>query len=49
MTISGAGIRRIRLLRSMKQEHLAELLGVNQATYKKLVEMNFKPLEDGGT
>ena len=35
MTISGAGIRRMRLLRSMKQEHLAELLGVNQATISR--------------
>ncbi|MBY3388950.1 helix-turn-helix domain-containing protein [Rhizobium laguerreae] len=35
MTISGAGIRRMRLLRSMKQEHIAELLGVNQATVSR--------------
>jgi transcriptional regulator with XRE-family HTH domain len=35
MTISGAGIRRMRLLRSMKQQHLAELLGVNQATISR--------------
>ncbi|AXA39751.1 helix-turn-helix transcriptional regulator [Rhizobium leguminosarum] len=35
MTISGAGIRRMRLLRSMKQGHLAELLGVNQATISR--------------
>ena len=35
MTISGAGIRRMRLLRSMKQQHLGELLGVNQATVSR--------------
>src|SRR4051794_14425815 len=35
MTISGAGIRRVRLLHSMKQGHLAELLGVNQATVSR--------------
>ncbi|MBB3915503.1 helix-turn-helix domain-containing protein [Rhizobium fabae] len=35
MTISGTGIRRMRLLRSMKQQHLAELLSVNQATVSR--------------
>jgi transcriptional regulator with XRE-family HTH domain len=35
MTITGAGIRRMRLLRSMEQEHHAELLGVNQATVSR--------------
>ncbi|RWX15632.1 XRE family transcriptional regulator [Rhizobium hidalgonense] len=35
MTISGSGIRRMRLLRSMKQQHLAELLGINQATVSR--------------
>ncbi|WP_064708794.1 helix-turn-helix transcriptional regulator [Rhizobium bangladeshense] len=43
MTISGAGIRRMRLLRSMKQQHLAELLGVDQATVSRLERGQLTP------
>ncbi|MBX4959507.1 helix-turn-helix transcriptional regulator [Rhizobium lentis] len=43
MTISGAGIRRMRLLRSMKQQHLAELLGVNQATVSRWERSQLAP------
>lgn len=35
MPISGPTIRRMRRLRNMKQEHLAELLAVNQATISR--------------
>jgi transcriptional regulator with XRE-family HTH domain len=35
MPISGSAIRRMRQLRNMKQEHLAELLAVNQATVSR--------------